>query len=282
MASCHVIICNAQPAREPVLLGTLHSDSLLNEPYLAWFQKNYSAYTTQPEIRSRFSKADLKNLHIEAFFGSWCGDSKRELPRMMKVLDEIGFDKSKVSLIGLGSSDTLYKQSPGREEAGKSIFRVPVFIVYKNGKEIGRINEFPVESLERDLLSIVKQENYIANYKTFVLLHQWLNAGLLLDSNVSVRGLANKIKPFADNDYEINSVAKLLARQGYKTESLKLFMINANLFPSSSIAVSSLAEAYLEHENKKAAITVLEKFLDTKPAESTKPLIDLLLKAKQG
>jgi thiol-disulfide isomerase/thioredoxin len=280
MAICHAINCSAQTQKEPVLFGSIPVDTLSSAPYQSWYSQNYNNYQINAGVKNELASNQFKNISIEAFFGSWCGDSKREVPRFKRILDETGFAKKNFKLIGLGAADSLYKQSPGAEEKGKAIFRVPVFIVYKNGKEIGRINEYPVESLERDLLNIVKEEGYTPNYKSFGLIKEWLNDDILLDSNISLRGLTARIRPLPENEYEINSVAKLVARQGLKKEGLKLLMINAALYPASTVAITSLAEAYIDHDYKKEAVVLLEKSLEAKPAESSRPLIDLLLKAK--
>lgn len=57
--------------------------------------------------------------------------AKIELSRFLKLLSAIGFPEENVKLIGLGGNDSLVKQSPGHEEAGLGIFRVPTFIIYK-------------------------------------------------------------------------------------------------------------------------------------------------------
>jgi hypothetical protein len=41
---------------------------------------------------------------------------------------------------------------------------VPTIIVEQKGAEIGRIIEFPVTSLEKDLLTILRKEKYQPNY----------------------------------------------------------------------------------------------------------------------
>lgn len=82
---------------------------------------------------------------VQIFFGSWCGDSKREVPWMLKILNESGFEK--YSLIGLGNSFQNYKQSPFGEEIGKNIHRVPTFIFYKDSTEVNRTVESPKASL---------------------------------------------------------------------------------------------------------------------------------------
>ncbi|MFT3981160.1 MAG: thioredoxin family protein [Ferruginibacter sp.] len=216
IALCYTFISYGQVKKDRILYGKITTDSLLQAPYDKWYKEGYDTYTVNPFVQSQFNNSMLKGITVEAFFGSWCGDSKRELPHMIKLLDRIGFDKKNLIIIATGGSDSLYKQSPQGEEKGKGIFRVPVFIVYKNGKEINRINEFPVQSLERDLLSIVKNESYSPNYKSFSTVNQWINEGILADTNVSVRGLAMQVKPMVNNEHELNSLAYLLLKQDQK------------------------------------------------------------------
>lgn len=96
--------------------------------------------------------------------GTWCGDSKREVPRILKMLDCCGFKERDVNLIMVSNKDSLYKKSPQHEEAGKNIVRVPTIIIEQKGLEVGRIVEFPKISLEKDMLAILRNENYQPNY----------------------------------------------------------------------------------------------------------------------
>lgn len=264
-----------------ILYGHLTTDSLLQSPYDAWYKKNYNDYTVNTQVKQSVLPASLKGIKIEAWFGSWCGDSKRELPRFIKVLDEIKFDKNNLRIIATGGSDSLYKQSPTGEEKGKGIFRVPVFIVYRNGNEIGRINEFPVQTMERDLMAILQNESYTPNYKSFKPVTKWLNENVLPDSNISVRGLSEQLKPLVSNEYELNSLAYLLMKHGQVKEALTIFRINANLYPQSANTLSSLGEGYLQVGDKSKAIAFLEKSLEYDPsAELIKETLNLLYKAK--
>ncbi|MBP8114644.1 MAG: hypothetical protein KAY50_04750 [Chitinophagaceae bacterium] len=89
------------------------------------------------------------------------------MPRFLQVLNSISFSEKKLTIIGVGSGDTLYKQSPSHQEKDKGIIRVPTFIVYKNGVEVNRITEYPVLSLEKDLLQILTNQSYTPNYHSF-------------------------------------------------------------------------------------------------------------------
>ena len=92
--------------------------------------------------------------------GTWCGDSKREIPRFYKVLKAAKFNVSNLEMIAVNRG----KKTPDNLQKGLNIFRVPTFIFYKNGKEIGRYVEYPRVSLEKDILAIVTGKTYKHSY----------------------------------------------------------------------------------------------------------------------
>lgn len=282
IAFCYSINLYAQQKNaDRILYGKITTDSLLKAPYESWYKKNYDDYRINDFVKTAFEKVSLKGIKIEVFFGSWCGDSKRELPRFINVLDEISFNKNELSIIGTGGSDSLYKQSPQGEDKNKGIYRVPVFIIYRNGAEINRINEFPVQSLERDLLAILQNEYYAPNYKSFSLVSRWLQQGIMSDSNVTMRGLMNQLKPLVNDEHELNSLGYLLLKQKKQKEALMIFRINANLYPESANTLSSLGEACLETGENEKAIAFLEKSLDyNRTPALTREILKLLYKAK--
>ena len=102
---------------------------------------------------------------IKLFMGTWCRDSRREVPRIYRILDAAGFDESRLTLINVNRG----KNSPGEEEVGLNIHHVPTVILYKNGNEIGRIIESPVQLLEEDMIAILNDASYTPNYSDFGL-----------------------------------------------------------------------------------------------------------------
>jgi len=270
-----------QIVNDRILYGKISRDSLMQAPYNKWFSKGFADYNINSTMKEKMAALTTKGISIEIFLGSWCGDSKREVPRFLKLLDEIKFNMANTKMICVGGSDSLYKQSPQGEEKGKGIFRVPVFIIYKNGVEINRINEYPAMSLEKDFLSILSGEAYTPNYKSFFSVNKWLNDGSLLDSNITVRSLAQQLTSLVNNEHEINSLAYLLLKQHLKKEALTLFRLNANLYPESGNVLSSLGEGYLKNGNTDKAITFLENsLLFTKDVATVKEILTLLYEAK--
>jgi hypothetical protein len=55
---------------------------------------------------------------------------------------------------------TREKTTPQNYEEGLHVTNVPTFIFYKDGKEMNRIVEFPIKTLESDMLTILKGEPY--------------------------------------------------------------------------------------------------------------------------
>ena len=92
--------------------------------------------------------------------GTWCGDSKRETPRFYKILELADFEMKDFELVTVNRS----KKTPDNLQAGLNIFKVPTFIFYKDGKEIGRYVEYARVSLEKDILKIVSGLPYKHSY----------------------------------------------------------------------------------------------------------------------
>ena len=80
-----------------------------------------------------------------------------------------------LTVIAVSSQSNMYKQSPKHEEAGLNIHRVPTVIFYKNGKEINRIVEHPIETFEADIQNIITINNYKSNYQIVTVIDNLLN-----------------------------------------------------------------------------------------------------------
>lgn len=86
------------------------------------------------------------------FLGTWCSDTKRELPRFFKSMDQAGLPEPQVTLIGL---DRSKKDTEGLTEKWQIEF-VPTFIFIRNGRELGRIVETPEGTLEGNIAQILR------------------------------------------------------------------------------------------------------------------------------
>ena len=141
------------------LIGVANKESFQEAPYSTWFNKNLNDYSTDATTITALKK-ELKGVTIKAFMGTWCGDSKRETPRFYKILEQTDFNLNNLELITVDRS----KKTPDNLQQGFDIKRVPTFIFYKKGKEIGRYVEYARESLEKDMLKIVSGKAYKHSY----------------------------------------------------------------------------------------------------------------------
>lgn len=270
------------PEKPKILYGICTRDSLMKEPFDKWYKTGYNNYIPNAGVLASLKKQSFENITIKVFFGTWCGDSKREVPRFLKLLSSFSFPEKYLQLIALGGSDSLYKQSPGHEEAGLGIFRVPAIIVYRNGKEINRINEFPVFSLEKDLLQIITNQPYSPNYPFFSTLLNWLNDETFTDENINIRGMAEQLRTRVSDEHVLNNLGYLLLKQGSKKEALQIFRINYTLYPESSNTASSLGEGYYENNDYRKAVSFLERSLElNKDPQLVKQILAILYKAKE-
>jgi thiol-disulfide isomerase/thioredoxin len=259
------------------ILGPCTVDALKQDPFASWYISGLNEYKPSTDALSQLKKVNVSKFTFKVFFGSWCGDSKRELPRMSKIFNELSVPEKNIQWIAVDDSLTFYKQSPQHEEKGLNIFRVPTFIAYEKNEEVGRIVEFPLETLERDLLKILSHRSYESSYRSFPAIMQWLSTGLLADPNVSARGLAEQLHSKIFREGELNSCGYVLLAQGRSQEAIAVFRINANLFPSSANCFDSLGEAYTTTGQKEKAIQAYEyaQTLDPKNENVKKQLAKL-------
>ncbi|WP_420571606.1 thioredoxin family protein [Kordia sp.] len=244
-----------------MILGEITKEGFTSNSFNSWFSKNYEAYEPDAKIIKKLQRK-LKKYTITVFMGTWCGDSKREVPKFYKVLEAANFSEDKLRVVGLNNARSNYKQGPNGEEKGLNIHRVPTFIVYdKKGKEIGRIVEHPVESLEADLLRICRKKSYEHNYQVVTELHELFKkkgADYVVKNQEKV---ASKLQKHSKSLKELNTYGYVLLRAKAYTKAIATFTINTQLFPENKNGYDSLAEAYFETEDYQKATKYYSKVL---------------------
>ena len=120
-------------------LGDISQAELLERHEV--FKRNYDAYEVTAGIDGL--PADLK---VKILFGTWCHDSEREVPRMLKLLAASGVKEDNISLISLD----IRKEEPQGRARALGVKFTPTFIFY-SGEEFGRIVERPKKSLREDI-----------------------------------------------------------------------------------------------------------------------------------
>ena len=171
MALGAALVASVASAQErPILVGSVTRADLKTAPYSEWFDGAYARY--QPDSASvERLRPLLEGVSIEAYFGTWCGDSRRQIPKLARLLDLAGFDERRLSLVGLSDRMMEFKQAPGRPEAKRYVHRTPTIVIVRDGREAGRIVETPALSLEADLLGILEGRGPAPKYGAEAWVH---------------------------------------------------------------------------------------------------------------
>jgi hypothetical protein len=135
---------------EQLILGYCPASVIIDSLFRLTWTTEYNNY--QPDFETLDSlEGKLEDVTIKIVFRSTCSDSREQLPRLFRILNELNYDVNSITLIGVDRE----KQGLSSETEGLSIELVPTIIFYIDGSEIGRIVETPAESLEKDLLKIL-------------------------------------------------------------------------------------------------------------------------------
>ncbi|PTX63534.1 thiol-disulfide isomerase/thioredoxin [Kordia periserrulae] len=152
-------VINEEEEALPIIVGTQTREAISSEPYDSWFAPTYATYPVDKETAEKVQPL-MTDVSVKIFMGTWCEDSQREVPQFYKILDKMNISNDIITLITVDEDKT----TPENLEEGLNITNVPTFIFYKDGKEINRIVESPVTSLEKDMLSILSGEDYTHIY----------------------------------------------------------------------------------------------------------------------
>lgn len=134
-----------------IVTGVFSPALLETDSSFLWYRENYAAF--MPDSGSvAVIAADAKNIHFIVVGGTWCGDTKRELPKFFKTVSLAHIPDTNIVLYGV---DRSKKSSDGFTEK-YDIINVPTFILFANGKEIGRIVESEKRGIEFDLVDLLQ------------------------------------------------------------------------------------------------------------------------------
>lgn len=152
LCSCKVMAQNEQKEEKEIIhLSDFKRHNLNNNEVYPWFKPAYEAY--KPDMALLRSLYLIKShISVWIFGGSWCDDTHAQLPVFYKVADAISLDSSSIKLTGVDRN----KKAADGSEKDMDVQKVPVFIFYYDGKEVGRIIESVHKTMEEDMAAIYK------------------------------------------------------------------------------------------------------------------------------
>ncbi|MBZ5497415.1 MAG: thioredoxin family protein [Acidobacteriia bacterium] len=137
-----------------VLAGRQAPEELTREKIFAagqeW-QDKYDKYEPAADMVDALKTKLGADMKIDVYLGLWCPDSRNNVPLFIKILDRLGTEVP-VRYFGVprkANKDVKYYVEEMKVE------RVPSFIFYRDGEEIGRIVEKPKTGLLEDIMDIV-------------------------------------------------------------------------------------------------------------------------------
>jgi thiol-disulfide isomerase/thioredoxin len=144
-----------EDAQQEILYGVCTIDGFMIDQFEPWYSLEFDEYIPNEQDVENISGL-LECVSIRIVFGSWCSDSQREVPRFLKIVSSIAIPFERLEIIGVNRKKMAV-------EAGiieGYVDFVPTFIIFLNGKEIGRIIETPNQTLERDFLEILSSSTH--------------------------------------------------------------------------------------------------------------------------
>lgn len=144
--------CNSTepPLAKSEPLAGMISASQLIEQYPE-FRAVYEQY--QPSSAEIAAVQSLSGKSLVVLFGTWCHDSEREVPRLLKLLDVSGVELQSLSLHGVNYN----KQEPNDLHRKYDLRYTPTIILLQGADELGRVIEKPVTSLGEDLAGFIAE-----------------------------------------------------------------------------------------------------------------------------
>ncbi len=142
----------SEKAKGEILIGLCNIKGFMEAPFSDWFKREYENYHPELDVVKQLKQLAGK-CQITVVLGTWCSDSRREVPRFYKIMDLAGYSPNTIKVICLDTD-----RSAGEIDiSGLKVEKTPTFIVTVSSKEVGRIVETPEKSIETDLLSILKK-----------------------------------------------------------------------------------------------------------------------------
>lgn len=241
--------------------GKFSLDALFSDTLTApWVIKEYDEFIL--EKKHYDWKKNLENVQVTIFLGTWCGDSRVQVPRFIKIWDMLGLKRSQINVVAVydGSIPDKYKQSPTGEEKKKGVHRVPVFIFERNNKEFARIVESPRTDMLTDIAQIALGYPSAPNYKGASYLITLLDSSLG-DYKLNQVKHDRILRRLVSSPGELNTLGYVYLESGRTEEAFICFALNSQFFPFDINAFDSYAEAYLKVGNSERAIDMYERIL---------------------
>ncbi|HKO54962.1 MAG TPA: HEAT repeat domain-containing protein, partial [Thermoanaerobaculia bacterium] len=144
-------VTHVQSMLLPTEIGPITPDRLL--AIVPEYPERKSDYKPDESLLEFMATSIKPEDRLEVYLGTWCDDSQREVPKLLKILDVLREKFGKELPASYVAVDKA-KEKPADLLLGKHVEKVATIIYYRGDREVGRIVERPTGLIEDDLLAL--------------------------------------------------------------------------------------------------------------------------------
>jgi thiol-disulfide isomerase/thioredoxin len=136
-----------------VFAGPVTFQDLDGESSFTWLKSGFESYKPRKKPLN-YIRYKLKHYNMVVFLGTWCSDSHEIIPKLERIIGIIDYPQAQLSMYGVDRS----KKTADAGEKKYNITLVPTIILFRDGREIGRVTERAHKNIEIDLANIIKSD----------------------------------------------------------------------------------------------------------------------------
>jgi thiol-disulfide isomerase/thioredoxin len=138
-----------------MLRGPISKEDLSEEPLFTWYAESQRIYSAPDTAAVAAFKRNKNKIYFIVFGGTWCEDTHYVLPKFFKIQEASGFPENRIAMFALDR----HKHATGNIAQALNITKVPTILVMKNGKELGRVEEYgKTGKWDKELADIINEK----------------------------------------------------------------------------------------------------------------------------
>lgn len=133
-----------------VLKGKVPLQTLMNDSAFRWFYQGVNKYQPSSSVSVDFIKSKRTKFNVTIIGGTWDSETQSVMPKFVKVLILASYATENIAVYAVDQKNEAGVEVPFKFK------KLPVFVISRDGKEVGRIVGEPEGSnLETELSKIL-------------------------------------------------------------------------------------------------------------------------------